>query len=77
MDVYVSVNDRAGDLYQLRLCIYSPLIAICVSSPYTIIHLVVSVDSDISVTQRLFMVKEVILSKLNNELPASNVIFLV
>ena len=77
MDVYVSANDRAGDLYQLRLCIYSPLIAICVSSPYTIIHLVVSVDSDISVTQRLFMVKEVILSKLNNELPASNVIFLV
>ena len=77
MDVYVSANDRAGDLYQLRLCIYSSLIAICVSSPYTIIHLVLSVDSDISVTARLFILMEDTWSKRINESQSSNVIFLV
>ena len=77
MDVYVSVKNIAVDLYQLRLCIYSPLITICVSSPYTIIHLVVSDDSDISVTVRLFILMEDTWSKRINESQSSNVIFFV
>ena len=57
IDANVSVNDIADDLYQFRLSILSPSITSSVSKPYIITHLGVSVDSDISVTVRLCMVR--------------------